>query len=64
MRSTICGKAKWTGRCRPKENSMENTELPKSENHIVLLILFWAYVLIPLGWGVLETFKKALILFQ
>lgn len=43
---------------------MQDTELPKSESHMVLLVLFWAYVLIPLGWGVLETFKKALILFQ
>jgi hypothetical protein len=33
------------------------------ENHGVLLVLFWAYVLIPLGWGVFQTFKKALALF-
>lgn len=36
----------------------------KNENHLVLLVLFWAYVLIPLGWGVFQTFKKALALFQ
>lgn len=35
----------------------------KNENHGVLLVLFWAYVLIPLGWGVFQTFKKALALF-
>lgn len=35
----------------------------RNENHAVLLVLFWAYVLIPLGWGVYQTFKKALALF-
>jgi len=34
------------------------------ENHGVLLMLFWAYVLIPLGWGVFQTFKKAMALFS
>jgi hypothetical protein len=27
------------------------------------LLLFWSYVLIPLGWGVTATVKKALLLF-
>ncbi|MDR2876140.1 MAG: oxalate:formate antiporter [Methylobacillus sp.] len=40
-----------------------NTETGKNENHAVLLVLFWAYVLIPLGWGVYQTFKKAMTLF-
>lgn len=40
---------------------MEKTE--KQETHSVLLVLFWAYVLIPLGWGVYQTFNKALALF-
>ncbi len=43
---------------------MENKENKASENHTMLLILFWAYVLIPLGWGVFQTFKKALALFN
>ena len=43
---------------------MENTELQKSESHTFLLIMFWAYVLIPLGWGVFQTFKKAMALFH
>ncbi len=43
---------------------MENSEQPGSESHVLLLILFWAYVLIPLGWGVFQTFKKALVLFH
>lgn len=43
---------------------METTENQKTENHAILLVLFWAYVLIPLGWGVFQTFKKALALFQ
>lgn len=42
---------------------MTNSEKQGSENHAVLLVLFWAYVLIPLGWGVYQTFKKALALF-
>ncbi len=43
---------------------MEHGEQRGSENHTLLLILFWAYVLIPLGWGVFQTFKKALALFH
>ena len=43
---------------------MQQPETGKNENHALLLILFWAYVLIPLGWGVFETFKKALALFR
>jgi len=43
---------------------MENTENQKTESHAILLVLFWAYVLIPLGWGVFQTFKKALALFH
>jgi hypothetical protein len=43
---------------------MQHSETDKTERHGLLLILFWAYVLIPLGWGVFETFKKALALFH
>jgi hypothetical protein len=28
------------------------------------LLLFWSYVLIPLGWGITATAKKALLLFN
>lgn len=42
--------------------SMEQVE--KTERHSLLLVLFWAYVLVPLGWGVYQTFKKASALFQ
>lgn len=42
---------------------MTASENQGKENHGVLLVLFWAYVLIPLGWGVYQTFKKALALF-
>lgn len=45
------------------EKNMNNVQ-PKAESHAVLLVLFWAYVLIPLGWGVFQTFKKALALFH
>lgn len=29
----------------------------------VWVILFWAYVGIPLAWGIFETLKKAMALF-
>jgi hypothetical protein len=28
------------------------------------LFVAWAFVLVPLGWGVLQTLKKAWVLFQ
>ena len=43
---------------------MQHSETGKTERHGLLLVVFWAYVLIPLGWGVFETFKKALALFH
>lgn len=43
---------------------MINRAKESSESHAVLLVLFWAYVLIPLGWGVYQTFRKALALFS
>jgi len=30
----------------------------------VQLVIFWLYVGIPLAWGVLSTFQKALALFR
>ncbi len=30
----------------------------------LLLIVFWAYVSIPLVWGIYSTFKKAIALFR
>jgi len=41
---------------------MENKE--PAQNHLLLLVLFWAYVMVPLAWGVFQTFKKAAALFQ
>ncbi|MGZ8214847.1 MAG: MFS transporter small subunit [Methylosarcina sp.] len=32
--------------------------------HPILLLLFWLYVALPLGWGVWSTLKKALVLFN
>lgn len=43
---------------------MESSEKQGTENHMVLLVLFWTYVLVPLGWGVFQTLKKALALFH
>ena len=43
---------------------MQHVDTDKNENHGLLLVLVWADVLIPLGWGVFETFKKALALFH
>ena len=42
---------------------MTASENQGKENHAVLLVLNWAYVHIPLGWGVYQTFKKALAIF-
>jgi len=42
---------------------MEIQQSQETEKHGVLLVLFWAYVLIPLAWGVFQTFKKAMALF-
>ncbi len=41
----------------PVENATSKTSL-------LSLILFWAYVLIPLLWGVSSTLKKAMALFS
>jgi hypothetical protein len=30
----------------------------------VLMLVFWAYVLIPLAWGVFNTLAKAITLFK
>jgi hypothetical protein len=43
---------------------MENSEKQHAKSDLFLLVLFWAYVLIPLGWGVFQTFKKAMALFH
>jgi len=43
---------------------MENSENSHAKSHPFLLVLFWAYVLIPLGWGVFQTLKKAMALFH
>ena len=32
--------------------------------NLLLLLLFWSYVLIPLGWGVWSTLQKASTLFN
>lgn len=36
----------------------------KRAGSAILMLLFWAYVLIPLTWGVFNTCKKAMALFQ
>lgn len=33
-------------------------------SQVVALVLSWTVVGIPLAWGVIETFRKALALFQ
>ena len=33
-------------------------------NEAITLLLFWAYVAIPLSWGVYSTIKKASALFH
>ncbi|SPB15513.1 oxalate/formate antiporter [Caballeronia novacaledonica] len=44
-----------------------NTRIDTQEAHPAnkgLLLLFWAYVLIPLAWGVTNTLTQAIKLFQ
>lgn len=31
---------------------------------LLLLIIFWLYVALPLAWGVTQTLKKAMALFN
>jgi hypothetical protein len=37
---------------------------PPGASQLVALFLSWTAVGIPLAWGVMETFRKALALFQ
>lgn len=43
---------------------MTNEQNKTSLSQTFLVFAFWAYVLIPLGWGVFQTLKKALELFR
>jgi len=38
-------------------------EAQKSSSPVVMIV-FWLYVLIPLGWGVSNTISKAMDLFK
>ncbi|CAM2196388.1 oxalate:formate antiporter [Paraburkholderia sp. A1RI_3L] len=42
---------------------MSNTAAPHPTNK-ALMALFWAYVLIPLAWGVVNTLLQAMKLFS
>jgi hypothetical protein len=42
---------------------MQNATQPTPQTSTVKLILFWAYVLIPLTWGVVNTLTQAMKLF-
>lgn len=44
-------------------NTRTDTQQGGSSNK-GLLLLFWAYVLIPLAWGVTNTLTQAVKLFQ
>jgi len=46
-----------------QENQTAENAKPAGEKHVLMLVLFWAYVLIPLAWGVTQTIKKAMALF-
>lgn len=43
--------------------AIQETERLTNRYDVLKLLLFWSYVLIPLGWGVTATVKKALLLF-
>ncbi|SAK46944.1 hypothetical protein AWB75_01000 [Caballeronia catudaia] len=41
-----------------------NTQYEGESSNKGLLLLFWAYVLIPLAWGVTNTLTQAIKLFH
>ncbi|NRO95612.1 oxalate:formate antiporter [Paraburkholderia sp. NMBU_R16] len=42
---------------------MNETSTAVTPSSRIRLIVFWAYVLIPLAWGVINTLRQALKLF-
>ncbi len=42
---------------------MDNATQTNPRTSAVSLVVFWAYVLIPLTWGVVNTLKQAMKLF-
>lgn len=50
---------------QPPRHRADSLEPPASSgNQLVPLVLAWLGVGLPLAWGVLETLRKALALFQ
>lgn len=43
---------------------MENATQSTQKTSATSLVVFWAYVLIPLAWGVVNTLKQAMKLFS
>lgn len=41
-----------------------NTSVSSKQTSPALIVLFWAYVTIPLIWGVWSTLQKAMALFH
>ena len=42
---------------------MQNATQPSRHTSAASLVVFWAYVLIPLTWGVINTLRQAMKLF-
>lgn len=42
---------------------MQNATQTRSQTSAASLVVFWAYVLIPLAWGVVNTLTQAMKLF-
>jgi len=42
---------------------MQNATQTTQQTSPVCLVVFWAYVLIPLTWGVVNTLRQAMKLF-
>ena len=50
---------------QPPRHRADPSQAPaSSSNQLVPLVLAWLGVGLPLAWGVLETLRKALALFQ
>lgn len=43
---------------------MNHPSLESHPTNRIALVVFWAYVLIPLAWGVVNTLRQALKLFS
>jgi hypothetical protein len=49
---------------KPRSVAHGSTSPASGSSQVLTLVLAWAAVALPLGWGVAETLRKTLALFQ